>query len=102
MERNTRPQPFEFSQYTGNTRDINVINSLVNTLKTTYGYDPGGFLNNEEKTNADRITVRLDWNINDRHKLSASNRYTKLERFNTNASSAGTINFYNNGFYFPN
>jgi hypothetical protein len=102
LERNTRPQPFEFSQYTGNTKDINTINSLVNTLKTTYGYDPGGFLNNEEKTNADRITVRLDWNINDRHKLSASNRYTKLERFNTSGSNAGTINFYNNGFYFPN
>jgi hypothetical protein len=102
LERNTRPQPFEFSQYTGNTRDINTINNLVNTLRTTYGYDPGGFLNNEEKSSADRITVRLDWNINDRHKLSVSNRYTKLERYNTNASSAGTINFYNNGNFFPN
>jgi hypothetical protein len=51
--------------------------------------------------NADRITARLDWNINDRHKLSLSNRYTKGERLNTSTSSSGTINFYNNGFQFP-
>ena len=101
LQRDIRPQPFDFSQYNGNTKDINVINSLAATLKSSYNYDAGGFLDNTEEVNADRITARLDWNINDRHKLSLSNRYTKGERLNTTSSSSGTINFYNNGFQFP-
>lgn len=101
LQRDIRPQPFDFSQYNGNTKDINIINSLAATLKSSYNYDAGGFLDNTEEVNADRITARLDWNINDRHKLSLSNRYTKGERLNTTSSSSGTINFYNNGFQFP-
>ena len=101
LQRDLRPQPFDFSQYNGNTKDINVLNSLAATLKSSYNYEAGGFLDNTEEVNADRITVRLDWNINDRHKLSVSNRYTKGERLNTSTSSSSTINFYNNGFQFP-
>jgi hypothetical protein len=101
LQRDLRPQPFDFSQYNGNTKDINVLNSLAATLKSTYNYDAGGFLDNTEEVNADRITARIDWNINDRHKLSVSNRYTKGMRLNTSSSSSGTINFYNNGFQFP-
>lgn len=101
LQRDLRPQPFDFSQYNGNTKDINVLNSLAATLKSNYNYEAGGFLDNTEEVNADRITVRLDWNINDRHKLSVSNRYTKGERLNTSTSSSSTINFYNNGFQFP-
>ena len=101
LQRDVRPQPFDFSQYNGNTKDINVLNSLAATLKSNYNYEAGGFLDNTEEVNADRITVRLDWNINDRHKLSVSNRYTKGERINTSTSSSSTINFYNNGFQFP-
>jgi len=101
LQRDIRPQPFDFSQYNGNTKDINVINSLAATLKSNFNYDAGGFLDNTEEVNADRITARLDWNINDRHKLSLSNRYTKGERLNTSTSSSNTINFYNNGFQFP-
>lgn len=100
LQRDVRPQPFEFSQYTGNS-NLAAITGLANTLRTNYGYEPGGFLDNTEEVNADRITARLDWNINDRHKLSVSNRYTKGERLNTSSSSSGTINFYNNGFRFP-
>ena len=101
LQRDLRPQPFDFSQYNGNTKDINVLNSLAATLKSNFNYDAGGFLDNTEEVNADRITARIDWNINDRHKLSVSNRYTKGERINTSTSSANTINFYNNGFQFP-
>jgi hypothetical protein len=63
LQRDIRPQPFDFSQYNGNTKDINVLNSLAATLKSTYNYDAGGFLDNTEEVNADRITARLDWNL---------------------------------------
>jgi outer membrane receptor for ferrienterochelin and colicin len=101
LQRDLRPQPYDFSTYVGNTKDQTVIANLINTLKTTYGYDPGGYLDNPEKVQADRISARIDWNISDRHKLTVSNRYTKGERYNTTSSSSTTINFYNNGFIFP-
>lgn len=101
LQRDTRPQPFNLSQYAGNTKDEATINSLVSSLKTNFGYDAGTYLDNPEQVNADRIATRIDWNISNRHKLSVSNRYTKGERFNTSGSSSNTINFYNNGFIFP-
>ncbi|BFG70126.1 carboxypeptidase regulatory-like domain-containing protein [Sediminibacterium sp. KACHI17] len=100
LQRDVRPQPFDFSQYRGNS-NLAAITGLANTLRTNYGYEAGGFLDNTEEVNADRITARIDWNISDRHKLSVSNRYTKGERLNTSTSSSTTINFYNNGFSFP-
>jgi hypothetical protein len=101
LQRDVRPQPFDFSQYTGNTKDIATLNNLSSTVKSKYNYETGGFLDNTEEVDADRITARLDWNINDRHKLSLSNRYTKGLRLNANGSNSTTINYYNNGFEFP-
>lgn len=43
---------------------------------------------------------RIDWNINNRHKLSFSTRYRHAEKMNTNASNQNTIHFCNNGFLF--
>jgi hypothetical protein len=99
VERNTRPQPFT-GEYRGNTSNDS-IGTLVNFLKTTYNYDPGGYLDNPEKVTADRITAKIDWNVNTRNKFSLSYRYNKGERYNVSASSSNTINFYNNGYVFP-
>jgi len=101
LERNIRPQPFNFSEYRG-FGTLDSINKLVNFLKTNYNYDPGSFLDNPEEVNANRITTKLDWNLNQNHKLSLSYRFNQGERFNTSASSSTRINFYNNGFVFPN
>jgi hypothetical protein len=101
LQRDVRPQPFQLSQYLGNTNTQAGIDNLAQFLRTNYGYEPGGYLDNTEEVSADRITARIDWNISDRHKLSVSNRYTKGERLNTSSSSSNTINFYNNGYSFP-
>ncbi len=100
-QRDVRPQPFDFNQYNGNTKDINALNALADTLRKRYNYNPGGFLNNDEKVNADRITAKIDWNINTKNKLSVSHRYTNGTRYNTSTSSSTAINFYNDGYIFP-
>ncbi len=100
LQRDNYPQPFEFSDYKGNTKNLNTINILSNTLKGNYHYNPGSFLDNVESVNGDRITGRIDWNINNRHKLSISTRYTLAEKMNTNASNQHTIHFSNNAFLF--
>jgi len=101
MQRDERPQPFNFADYRGSTTQAGV-ESLANFLRTTYGYEPGGYLDNAEKVNADRINAKLDWNINDNNRLSLSYRYNKGLRYNTSTSSSTAINFYNNGYIFPN
>jgi len=101
LERNIRPQPFNFGDYRG-TGNLDSVAKLVNFLKTNYNYDPGSFLDNPEEVNANRIITKFDWNINAANKLSFSYRFNQGERINTSASNSQRINFYNNGFEFPN
>ncbi|MBL0135357.1 MAG: TonB-dependent receptor [Chitinophagaceae bacterium] len=100
-QRDDRPQPFNFADYRGTSSQA-TIEALANTLRTTYNYEPGGFLDNPEKVTANRINAKVDWNINDNNRFSLSYRYNKGLRYNTSASSSTTINFYNDGYQFPN
>jgi len=52
------------------------VNRIANILSSSYGRDPGNIVRTLPK-NSKRIFARLDWNINDNHRLEAS--YTKLE-----------------------
>ncbi len=99
MQRDERPQPFNDSLYNGTSKRPDIAR-LIDTLKTKYGYDPGSYLDNPEKVEADRIAAKIDWNINADHKLSASYRFNKGLRYNTSRSAANIINFYNNGYLF--
>ena len=94
-QRDTRPQPFSFGDYRGTTNQTGIDN-LANVLRDKYNYEPGGYLDNPEQVNADRLNAKIDWNINDNNKFSLSYRYNKGLRYNTSSSSSTTINFYNN------
>ena len=100
QQKDNRPQP-----YTGPAGIADSVNKLVNFVKSTYGYDPGDWINNEDKIDRININTRLDFNINKKHKLTASYRYTKAERVNSNRSSyngsTGSINFVNGSQFFP-
>jgi hypothetical protein len=98
LQREIHTQPFSFSEYRGNTKNINLLRILSNTIKGTYQYDPGTFLDNPESVHAERIVTRFDWNINSKHRLSLSNRYSYAQRMNTGASNANTIHFSNDGY----
>ncbi|MDR6341735.1 hypothetical protein HNQ91_004808 [Filimonas zeae] len=100
MQRDERPQPFDTSFYTGNTKGA-ALQALADTLLRRYNYNGGGFINNPEKVKANRITAKIDWNISNKNKLSLSYRYNDGERNNVSSSSSRTINFYNNGYKFP-
>jgi hypothetical protein len=100
-QRDERPQPFNFGDYRGTTNQAGIEN-LANYIRTTYKYNPGDYLNNPEQVNADRFNAKIDWNINDDNRLSVSYRVNKGLRYNTSSSSSTAINFYNNGYLFPN
>ncbi len=100
IQRDQRPQPYDFKGYNG-TSTASDITALTSYLKSTYGYEPGGYLDNPETVEANRIATKLDWNINSKNKLSLSYRYNDGFRNNTSRSSNSTINFLNNGYAFP-
>lgn len=89
---NETPQPFDLSTYTGSSGGR--IDELLTKLKG-YGYNPGSFNNNTRTLKSDKLIAKIDWNINDNHKLSLKHSYVKAENFAPNRSSATAINFIN-------
>lgn len=93
------PQPFNISQYTGDS-DAADIQNLRNELISRYGYDPGVFDQNTTTLESNKITAKLDWNINDNNKLSF--RYGLVDGENLEARSSNTrrIAFLNGSEFF--
>lgn len=65
--------------------DAGVLSDLSEFLVDNLGYSPGKFDVTKKNTQADRITARLDWNINSKNVLSL--KYYYLKSFNTNSPS---------------
>lgn len=53
------------------------LNTLSSFLKTNFGYETGGYQGYDFKTPAKRFIAKLDYNLNDRNKLSL--RYNHLD-----------------------
>lgn len=101
LQRDKRPQLFDFASYRG-TGTVDSVNKLVTFLKNSFNYDPGSFLDIPEKVNANRIQAKLDWNLNEKNRLSLSYRFNDGTRYNTSGGTSTRINFFNNGYIFPN
>ncbi|MDR3351392.1 MAG: TonB-dependent receptor [Prevotellaceae bacterium] len=65
--------------------EASVLQDLSDFLGTRFGYNPGAFDVKKTDTQANRITARLDWNINAKNALSV--KYYYLKSFNTNSPS---------------
>lgn len=94
------------------------LDAIANVLKTRYGYDPGAYQDYAYKTQSDKITVKLDWNINKNNTLSA--KYFYLKSFkdqpasnsgitnsgvgfgSTRAAGTATLPFYGSGYRINN
>ncbi|MDD4820223.1 MAG: hypothetical protein PHD21_05260, partial [Flavobacteriales bacterium] len=85
---NWKPRPDENTP-TENTNysfaDEKTLAQLSSFLQENYNYNPGSYNVSSVPTEADRITARLDWNINSKNTLSV--KYFYLRSFNTNKPS---------------
>lgn len=72
--------------------EASVLQDLSDFLGDQFGYSPGVYDKKTSNTEANRITARLDWNIDARNALSA--KYYHLTSFNTNnpSSSGAPLN----------
>lgn len=94
------PSPFDFGIYTGDSDQAD-LNRLRDHLRNTYNYDPGTFGDVATTLQGTKIFGKLDFNINSNHRLTLRHNFTKAEQTQQFAGSARTINFSNNGIYFP-
>ncbi len=101
FQRDETPQPFNFNDYRGNATRAEIDQLIGKMASAPFNYDVGGFDNNTATLNADRFLMKLDWNINQNHKVSLRTSYTKLENLEAVRSSASTINFINASEFFP-
>jgi len=100
LQREATPKPFDFADYTGDT-DQAGVDAVANKLINEFGYDPGTYLSKSDELNSNKLIGRIDWNINDKHRLTLRHSYTFLEAILTSSSSSRSINFLNNAQYFP-
>jgi len=84
-EKYERTRPFEFALDSGQSGDTaNVIfgvtqadvDSIVAIARDRYGYDPIGFGDVDLDEQDEKILLKLDWNINDFHRFSATYQRT--------------------------
>jgi len=68
----SHPAGGNYSQANADTLTV-----LSNFLKSKYGYDPGAFQGYSFQTNSDKITAKLDWNINAKNTFTLKYNYLK-------------------------
>lgn len=97
------PTPFETSIYTSTPGRASVadLNNLSNFLINTHKYDPGTFGSTSDDLKGLKVFGKLDFNLNENNKLTLRHQYTKAEQYDRNGGSSSTLNFSNNGVFFP-
>ncbi len=78
--------------------EINRVLAVVNRVAPSY--DPGEYLDMNDETNSTKVLAKLNWNINEKHKLTLRHSYTYGENID-NSRSKTALRFYNNGQFFP-
>jgi outer membrane receptor for ferrienterochelin and colicin len=99
IQKDETPNPFSFSSYNGGVSQAE-INNLATTLNSL-GYDPGGYESVTQKLDAQKITVKFDYNLSQKHKVSLRHSYNNGENFSPSTSNTNRIRFANSGVYFP-
>ncbi|MFT5890219.1 MAG: outer membrane receptor protein involved in Fe transport [Dokdonia sp.] len=88
------PQPFTFSNYTGNS-SIEDINNLSNFLQSEYGYNPGIFDANTRTLDSDKFNLRFDLNASQNHKIYLRLGVVQAENLEARSSGNRNIGFIN-------
>ncbi|MEB8328469.1 carboxypeptidase regulatory-like domain-containing protein [Flavobacteriaceae bacterium KMM 6897] len=88
------PQPFNYSNYSGRSSRAD-IDGLSNFLQSNYDYNPGIFDNNTRTLVSDKLTAKIDWNINEGNTLSFRHSYVKGDNLEARNSGNRNIGFIN-------
>jgi len=99
LRRDETPMPFQFENYEGNS-DLSTVNEVIDRVNNSFNYDPGTFLNNAATLETDKVIAKIDYAINQNHKLSLRHSYTKAVNLEARSSFPGALNFQNGSEFF--
>jgi len=74
---------------------------IISILKG-YGYDAGGYDEVTNPVKSDKVFFRLDWNVNDKHRLTLRHNYVKASRERLSRGSSRHFGFGNSGVIYKN
>ena len=94
IQRDETPLPFDPDDYIGDATTAD-LNALIDKLENEYGYDPGTYTENERFLNSEKVNVKLDWNINNNHKLSLRQGWVRAKNLEGVQSNTENIRFLN-------
>ncbi|HEU5053218.1 MAG TPA: TonB-dependent receptor [Hanamia sp.] len=102
VEKYKLSQPLSFNPAesgSGSKFDETTLSSLRDFVKSNYGFDPGSYNTINRNRNSTSVFARIDWNINEKNKLTL--RHSYVDGSDDNISrSAGSITFSNGGYVF--
>ncbi|MGH7446817.1 MAG: TonB-dependent receptor [Longimicrobiales bacterium] len=100
MYRSESPRPFNLEAYEGESGSrIEDIRQIV--LEET-GYDAGDFGAKAGTLDDNKLLAKIDWSINDDHRMSLRHSYSHSDNIDAFASTLDEINYANNSEVFPN
>ncbi|MBC9929967.1 TonB-dependent receptor [Chitinophaga qingshengii] len=103
VERTERNNPVDYNPATGaNNVKVDELARIYNFVKDKYGVDLGSYTDQTRNKTATTIFGRVDWNINNIHKLTIRHNYLDASDINTNGRNATSkATFFNNYYSFP-
>jgi len=99
LQRDETPQPFDFTNYRGDAT-LDDVNRLVSAFQERYGYDLGSYDNNTSFLDSEKFLAKIDWNINDIHKLSVRHSYVGADNLEARRSAPFDLRFINGSEFF--
>jgi hypothetical protein len=93
------PQPFDVANYNGNSSAAD-LTALEQFVLNNYGYDMGAFANTNRTLESDKITAKIDWNINQNNKLSLKHSFVGADNLEARSSNDNRIGYLNGSEFF--
>jgi outer membrane receptor for ferrienterochelin and colicin len=107
IARESSPQPFEggFQDFEGTAiQSQEDLDDLLSFVDATLGdrYNPGSFRGQATELDSDKFLGKIDWNINQNHRLSARYSYTESQNVDAFGGNPEEISFSSRNEVFPN
>jgi outer membrane receptor for ferrienterochelin and colicin len=99
IQRDETPLPFDIASYLGDA-DEAALGALSTKLNEQFGYDPGPYNRSAAFLNSEKVVARLDFNLNQNHKLMLRGNYVNARNLEAVQSTATRIRFLNESEYF--
>ena len=91
-------EPSEVIQYRPGDADAAILDQIYDKLVNDYGYNPGSYTNYPGGNNNLKLLARIDWNINDNHKLMFRFNKTGNTQWNAPNGNSCDDNFRNKAY----